>query len=116
MARIALIAGAFAALLVSLGTIAPIGAALGLFAVMCWFAVPGVVLARRLYGPRSGWLAPWLAGPAWGYVLSSLVLLALWAAGVRSAPGSRYRRSSQRCWSGPSDGWGNALPARDLAP
>jgi hypothetical protein len=85
LARIALIAGAFAGVLVSLRAIAPIGAALGLFAVMCWFAVPGVVLARRLYGRRAGWLAPSLAGPAWGYVLSSLVLLALWAAGVRSA-------------------------------
>jgi hypothetical protein len=47
--------------------------------------MPGVVLARRLYGRQpGGWAAALLAGPTWGYALSSLVLLAFWAAGIRS--------------------------------
>ena len=79
-----LVAGASAAVLISLAAIAPLAAALGLFAVMSWFALPGVLLARRLYGSDAGWAGALLSGPAWGYVLSSLVLLALWAAGVRA--------------------------------
>jgi hypothetical protein len=83
MARTALI-GAAAAVAMSLGVIAPVTAAVPLFAVMLWWSVPGLLLAKRLYGspPRAAG-AVWLIGPAWGYVLSSLVLLALWAAGVR---------------------------------
>jgi hypothetical protein len=72
--------------LATLAAIAPIRSALGLFAVLCWFAVPGIVLARRLYGAAGGWLTPFVAGPSWGYVLSSLSLLVLWWAGERSAP------------------------------
>lgn len=72
------------AVLVSLAAIAPLGSAIGLFVVISWFAVPGVLLARRLYGSAGGRLTPLVAGPAWGYVVSSLSLLALWWAGVRS--------------------------------
>ncbi|HEY2905299.1 MAG TPA: hypothetical protein VGJ29_05315 [Vicinamibacterales bacterium] len=55
-----------------------------LVAVLAWFAAPGVLLARRLYGSQPGaWGAAFLAGPAWGYVFSSVVLLVLWAMGVR---------------------------------
>jgi hypothetical protein len=68
----------------SLAAIAPVGPAVCLFLVLCWFALPGVLLARRLYGPAGGWLTPLVAGPGWGYVLSSVSLLALWWAGVRS--------------------------------
>lgn len=84
MARTALIGAAVAAVAIGLGAIAPITAAVPLFAVMLWWSVPGLVLARKLYGGATRIAgAVWLIGPAWGYVLSSLVLLALWAAGVR---------------------------------
>ncbi len=53
-----------------------------LVAMLVWFALPGVLFARRLYGSQPGsTAAALLAGPAWGYVLSSLGLLALWAVG-----------------------------------
>ena len=77
----------------SLLAIVPPAWAAGLVAVHLWLAVPGIVLAARLYGDRAGteagpsrlpWFAMVAAGPAWGYALSSLGLLALWAAGVRS--------------------------------
>ena len=49
-----------------------------------WFALPGIVFARRLYGSQPGSkVAALLVGPAWGYALSSLGLLALWAVGTR---------------------------------
>ncbi len=52
--------------------------------MLVWFALPGVLLVRRLYGSQPGsTAAALLAGPAWGYVLSSLALLALWAVGTR---------------------------------
>lgn len=73
------------AVVASLAAIAPLGSAICLFGVLCWFAVPGILLARRLYGHAAGWLTPIVAGPAWGYVLSSVFLLGLWWAGVRSA-------------------------------
>ena len=80
-----LVIAAVAAVLFTLAVIVPSWSALGLVAVLAWFAVPGVVLARRLYGGQTGgWAAALLAGPGWGYVLSSLVLLGLWVAGVRS--------------------------------
>jgi hypothetical protein len=84
MARTALIGAAVAAVAISLGAIAPAAASVPLFSVMVWWSVPGLVLAKRLYGSRTrNAVAAWLIGPAWGYVLSSLVLLGLWAAGVR---------------------------------
>ena len=62
---------------------------------------PGIVLARRLYAAcerGGGWFVALLAGPAWGYALSSVALLGLWAAGVRSvrvaAAGAAARRRS----------------------
>ena len=74
----------FLAVLACLFTILPSPYALVLMAVLAWFAVPGVTLARRLYGSQpGGWGAALLAGPPWGYILSSVVLLALWALGVR---------------------------------
>src|SRR5262245_15241266 len=80
-----LVFSAVVALLISLRSLLPILPGLGLLAVLVWFAVPGVVLARRLYGAQPGaWPLALLLGPAWGYVLSSLVLLALWAVGIRS--------------------------------
>jgi hypothetical protein len=71
-------------MVVALVTILPLRFGLGLLAILIWFAVPGVLLARRLYGRQPGsWAAALFAGPAWGYVLSSLVLLGLWVAGIR---------------------------------
>ncbi len=60
--------------------------AITLLAVHAWFAVPGIVVARRLYVTEGngGWFVALVAGPAWGYALSSVALLGLWAAGVRS--------------------------------
>jgi hypothetical protein len=56
-----------------------------LLTILLWFALPGVLLARQMYRREpSKWTAALLAGPACGYVLSSLVLLALWIAGVRN--------------------------------
>jgi hypothetical protein len=74
----AVVAGS--AVLISLRGVLPLSSAAALFGILAWFAVPGVVLAERLYGR---WSVAWLAGPAWGYALSSVVLLGLWAAGVR---------------------------------
>ena len=65
--------------------ILPLSWAIRLLAALAWLAVPGVVLARRMYGRQPGvWSAALLAGPMWGYAVSSLVLLAMWALGVRS--------------------------------
>jgi hypothetical protein len=87
MARAALGAVVVVAVLASVRGIVPLQAGLVLLAVLAWFALPGLVLARRLYGAQPGSaIATVLVGPAWGYALSSLGLLALWAAGVRSAP------------------------------
>jgi hypothetical protein len=79
--RAVLVIVASAGLLASLSALAPLPGALVLAAVLIWFAVPGILLGRRLYG---SWAAAVLAGPAWGYVFSSLALLAFWAAGIRS--------------------------------
>lgn len=81
----ALVLIALAAILTTLGSILPLPSAFGLLAVLVWFAMPGVVLGRRLYGAQTGgWPTALLAGPVWGYAFSSLVLLGLWASGVRS--------------------------------
>lgn len=45
-----------------------------------WFIVPGVVLARRVAATTAVGIG-WVLAPAWGYLLSSLVLLGLWAVG-----------------------------------
>ena len=73
-----------AAFLATLYALVPLLWGALLIAMLVWFALPGVLFARRLYGSQPGSLAAaLLAGPAWGYVLSSLGLLALWAVGTR---------------------------------
>lgn len=72
------------AILWTIGSIVPLGAAARFlpFTLLC--AVPGVVLARRLYrNATTSWLFALLIGGTWGYAFSSLTLLALWVAGVR---------------------------------
>ena len=76
-------------LLLSLGVcfhaILPLTAGGALVVVFAWVALPGVIIARRLYGSqRSVGMPALLVGPAWGFSLSSVVLLALWVSGVRS--------------------------------
>ncbi len=76
-------------LAVSLGlsfwAILPLGAALGLLVAFAWAALPGVIVARRMYGSdRTAWPAALLVGPLWGFCLTSAVLLGLWVGGVRS--------------------------------
>ena len=85
MLRPILLVVTIAAVLTALVSILPLMTAAGLLAILLWWAVPGVVMARRLYGRQPGaWAAALLVGPLWGYALSSLVLLAFWMAGVRS--------------------------------
>ncbi len=87
MGRVALGVGLIIALLATVAAFVPVLPGIGLVGLVVWFSTPGIVLGRRLYGnQRGGWIAALLAGPAWGYVLSSLALLALWAGGVRSFP------------------------------
>jgi hypothetical protein len=62
-----------------------LSAAFALAGILVWFVAPGVIMARALYARQpSRWLAAWLAGPAWGFAASSVVLLALWVAGIRN--------------------------------
>ena len=78
------IAALAVAFLAALYALVPLRWGVVLVAVLVWFALPGIVFARRLYGSQPGSIAAaLLAGPAWGYVLSSLGLLALWAVGTR---------------------------------
>src|SRR5262245_56137558 len=85
MGRIAAPAGLLVALVATLASFVPLVSGLGLLGIVAWFSLPGVLLGWRLYGGRpGGWTAALLAGPAWGYVLSSLVLLGFWAFGIRS--------------------------------
>jgi hypothetical protein len=79
-----LVVAAIAALLVTIGAIGPFPSVLRQIAVLLWFAVPGVLLAHRIYRLPGGWAAALLAGPAWGYALSSVSLVVLWAAGIRT--------------------------------
>ena len=80
-----LLVASIAGVVITLANILPLMAGLRLLAVLIWWAMPGVVLARRLYGRQpGGWAAALLAGPVWGYALSSLVLLGFWVAGVRN--------------------------------
>ena len=47
--------------------------------------LPGIALAKRMYGDDAGaWGTACLVGPVWGFALTSLNLLGLWAAGFRS--------------------------------
>jgi hypothetical protein len=73
-----------AALALTLVSIGPLWLAALLWLALAWFAAPGVLVARLLYGREPGsWGAALLVGPLWGFAISSLVLLALWAAGLR---------------------------------
>jgi hypothetical protein len=79
-----------AALVVVLGVclrgLAGVEAGAALVLIFVWMALPGVIIARRLFASgRGSWLAALLVGPAWGFALSSVVLLALWTAGLRGA-------------------------------
>jgi hypothetical protein len=77
---------AAAAVLWALWILVPLASGLALLAVLAWFAVPGVLVARQMYAPGEGRaFAAILVGPIWGYGLSSVVFLALWVAGLRGA-------------------------------
>ncbi len=83
--RIALwVLGAVAATIVALWSFVPLGHGLLLTLIAAWFMLPGVVFAFFVYErkPGSG-LAAAFVGPVWGYGASSIVLLAMWTAGVR---------------------------------
>ena len=76
-------------LLLSLGVtfnaILPLAAGGALVIVFAWIVLPGVIIARRVYGSQSNpWLVALLVGTPWGFGFSSVVLMALWLAGVRS--------------------------------
>src|ERR671924_437055 len=75
-----------AAVGLSVRAIASAGAGAALVLVFMWVAAPGVLIARRLFGGSPGaWAAALLIGPAWCFAVTSVVLLALWAGGVRNA-------------------------------
>ena len=83
--RIALwVLGAVAATCVALWSFVPLQHGLLLTLIAAWFTLPGVVFAFFVYErkPGSG-LAAAFVGPVWGYGASSIVLLALWTAGMR---------------------------------
>ena len=70
---------------VSVSAMLPLSAGSALVLAYLWMAWPGVMIARRLYGSQRGqWLPSLLVGPVWGFAATSLVLLALWIAGVRA--------------------------------
>jgi hypothetical protein len=79
-----LVVAAIAALLVTVRGIGPFPSVLRQIAVLLWFATPGVLLANRMYRLPGGRAAALLVGPAWGYALSSVSLVILWAAGIRT--------------------------------
>ncbi|HMD37518.1 MAG TPA: DUF6541 family protein [Vicinamibacterales bacterium] len=64
--------------------ILPWYAAAGLAIAFAWMVWPGAIIARRVYASQRAWPAALLVAPAWGFGVSSVVLLALWAAGIRS--------------------------------
>ncbi len=75
-----------AAVGVCVRALAPVALGSALLLVFVWVATPGVLVARRLFGSsRAAWGPAFLIGPAWGFAATSVVLLALWAAGVRNA-------------------------------
>jgi hypothetical protein len=70
---------------ICLVAIAPFNVGLALVVVMAWAMLPGVIIARRLYGAQRGAsVASLLVGPVWGFATTSVVLLTLWTLGVRS--------------------------------
>lgn len=72
------------ALAATFWAIGALGWACLLAVVFAVAALPGVLLARRMYGDEPG--APgaaWLVGPVWGFALTSLMLLGLWVSGLR---------------------------------
>jgi hypothetical protein len=77
---------ASAAIFWALWILVPLASGVLLLAVLAWFSVPGVLAARIMYAPGDGrMIASLLVGPIWGYGLSSVVFLALWVAGLRTA-------------------------------
>src|SRR5262245_42394051 len=75
-----------AALLVCLLAILPLWSALVIGGTIVWFTLPGVFIARTIYAKQPGAsIGVCLIGGVWGQAFSSLVLLALWVAGLRSA-------------------------------
>ena len=83
--RIALwVLAAVVATCVALWSFVPLQHGLLLTLIAAWFTLPGVVFAFFVYErkPGSG-LAAAFVGPVWGYGASSIVLLALWTAGMR---------------------------------
>src|SRR5262245_55097081 len=83
-ATIAAASVALAAVAYCISVIVPLGEGSLLFALTVWFSLPGVAAAWLMYAREPGrGVAAWIVGPVWGYGASSLVLLALWAMGVR---------------------------------
>ncbi len=71
----------------SIRAILPVQPAVILIGIYVWSTVPGLLVVRRVYGSQPGtWVQALLLGPAWGFSLTSLVLLAMWVAGIRSVP------------------------------
>ncbi len=67
-----------------LHAILPLVPGFALCAVVIFFVAPGVLAAWMVFAPGPGRsFGAWCIGPIWGYGLSSLVLLGLWAAGLR---------------------------------
>jgi hypothetical protein len=76
--------GAVAATSVALWSFVPIQHGMLLTLIAAWFTLPGVIFARVVYDASPGrGLAAVFVGPVWGYGASSIVLLAMWTAGVR---------------------------------
>jgi hypothetical protein len=76
--------GAVAATSVALWSFVPLQHGMLLTLIAAWFTLPGVIFARVVYDASPGrGLAAVFVGPVWGYGASSIVLLAMWTAGVR---------------------------------
>ena len=75
---------AVAATSVVLWSFVPLQYGLLLTLIAAWFTLPGVVFAHFVYEESPGrGLAATFVGPVWGYGASSIVLLAMWTAGIR---------------------------------
>lgn len=65
--------------------IAPRWDVAALVGAVVWMALPGVVVARRVFaGHEGGAIAAWLAGPAIGFGFSVLGVFGLWAVGLQN--------------------------------